>query len=117
MDQLDARDAGFLYAETGTANANVSLIQIYDQTTAPGGRIRFKSILAHVAGRLHLAPRLRQRLLRVPLELDHPYWVEDEHFDLEYHVRHIATGASSASRHRGSTRARSTCSGRSGRST
>ncbi len=90
MDQLDARDAGFLYAETGTANANVSLIQIYDQTTAPGGRIRFKSILAHVAGRLHLAPRLRQRLLRVPLELDHPYWVEDEHFDLEYHVRHIA---------------------------
>jgi hypothetical protein len=32
----------------------------------------------------------RQKLLRVPLELDYPYWVEDEHFDLEYHVRHIA---------------------------
>ncbi|RPI08522.1 MAG: wax ester/triacylglycerol synthase family O-acyltransferase, partial [Actinobacteria bacterium] len=26
----------------------------------------------------------------VPFDLDHPYWVEDEEFDLEYHVRHIA---------------------------
>ena len=26
----------------------------------------------------------------MPLELDEPYWVEDETFDLEYHVRHIA---------------------------
>ncbi|HSQ72874.1 MAG TPA: wax ester/triacylglycerol synthase family O-acyltransferase, partial [Rubrivivax sp.] len=32
----------------------------------------------------------RQKLLRVPLELDYPYWVEDERFDLEYHVRHVA---------------------------
>ena len=28
--------------------------------------------------------------MRVPFDLDHPYWVEDESFDLEYHVRHIA---------------------------
>ncbi len=28
--------------------------------------------------------------MRVPLDLDHPYWIEDEEFDLEYHVRHIA---------------------------
>ena len=27
---------------------------------------------------------------RVPLDLDLPYWVEDDRFDLEYHVRHIA---------------------------
>ena len=32
----------------------------------------------------------RSRLLRVPFELDYPYWIADEHFDLEYHVRHIA---------------------------
>ena len=90
MQQLDAHDAAFLYAETDNANANVTLIQIYDQTTAPGGRVRFKSLLAHIGGRLHLVPRLRQRLVHVPFELDHPYWVEDEQFDLEYHVRHIA---------------------------
>ena len=28
--------------------------------------------------------------MRVPLDLDHPYWIEDGEFDLEYHVRHIA---------------------------
>ena len=33
MQQLDAHDAAFLYAETDNANANVTLIQIYDQTT------------------------------------------------------------------------------------
>ena len=32
----------------------------------------------------------RRRLLRLPLGLDRPYWVDDERFDLEYHVRHIA---------------------------
>ena len=32
----------------------------------------------------------RQRLVRVPLDLDHPYWIEDPDFDLEFHVRHIA---------------------------
>ena len=28
--------------------------------------------------------------MRVPLDLDEPYWIDDEHFDLEYHVRHLA---------------------------
>ena len=32
----------------------------------------------------------RQRLVRVPFDLDHPYWIEDPDFDLEFHVRHIA---------------------------
>jgi diacylglycerol O-acyltransferase len=35
-------------------------------------------------------PVLREKILRVPLDLDHPYWVEDEAFDINYHVRHIA---------------------------
>lgn len=90
MRQLSGHEASFLYADTTHANANVTFVQIYDQSTAPGGTVRFKSILAHVAGRLQHSPVFRQRLLRVPLELDYPYWVEDEHFDLEYHVRHIA---------------------------
>ena len=32
----------------------------------------------------------RERLVRVPFDLDHPYWIEDPDFDLEFHVRHIA---------------------------
>jgi WS/DGAT/MGAT family acyltransferase len=90
MRQLSARDAGFLYADTRHSNANVTLIQIYDQSTAPGGKVRFKSILAHIESRLAGLPIFRSKLQRVPLDLDHPYWVDDPNFDLEYHVRHIA---------------------------
>jgi WS/DGAT/MGAT family acyltransferase len=90
MRQLSGHDASFLYSDTVHANSNVTFVQIYDQSTAPGGKVRFKSILSHIESRLHRSPIFRNRLLRVPLELDYPYWVEDEHFDLEYHVRHIA---------------------------
>ena len=90
MRQLSGHDAGFLYTDTTQANANVSLLHIHDQSTAPGGVVRFKSILAHIERRLSGSPLFRQRLQRVPLGLDHPYWVDDAQFDLEYHVRHIA---------------------------
>ncbi len=90
MRQLSGHDAGFLYTDNAHSNANLSLLHIYDQSTAAGGLVRFKSILAHIERRLHRSPLFRQRLQRVPLGLDHPYWVDDEHFDLEYHVRHIA---------------------------
>lgn len=90
MRQLRGEDAQFVYAESGHANSNITLISIYDPSTAAGGRVRFKGLLKHVESRLHLSPIFRQKLLRVPLELDFPYWIEDESFDLEYHVRHIA---------------------------
>ncbi len=90
MRQLHGDDALFLYADTGHANANITLVNIYDPSTAPGGKIRFKGLLRHIESRLHLSPIFRQKLLRVPLELDYPYWVEDERFDVEYHVRHVA---------------------------
>jgi len=93
MQQLRGRDAGFLYTDTGNASANVTLVHIYDPSTAPGGKVRFKHILAHIEARLHRSPVFRRKLLRVPLELDYPYWIEDERFDLEYHVRHIALPA------------------------
>jgi diacylglycerol O-acyltransferase / wax synthase len=90
MHQLTAHDASFLYSDSAHANANVTLLHIYDQSTAPGGKVRFKSILAQIERRLAGAPVFRRKLLRVPLGLDNPYWVEDAHFDIEYHVRHIA---------------------------
>ncbi len=90
MSQLSGHDANFLYADTARANANVSLLHIYDQSTVAGGKLRFKTLLAHIESRLDRSPVFRRRLQRVPLELDYPYWVEDANFDLEYHVRHIA---------------------------
>jgi hypothetical protein len=82
MRQLNPHDASLLAADTRQANGNVTLIHIYDPSTAPGGEVRFKSILAHIQARLHRSPVFRQKLVPVPFGLDAPYWVEDEHFDL-----------------------------------
>ena len=76
MRQLTEYEASFLDADTVHANANVTYIQIYDQRTVPGGTMRLKTILAHVESRLPRSPIFRSKLLRVPLELDEPYWVD-----------------------------------------
>ncbi len=90
MQQLSEHDAAYIYSDRAHANSNVTLLHIYDQSTAPGGKVRFKQILTHVESRLGRLPIFRQKILRVPLDLDYPYWIEDENFDIEYHVRHIA---------------------------
>src|SRR5260370_40894167 len=59
----------------------------------PSGEALLDHSLAWLEPRLHLAPHLRRKLVRVPLELDHPVWIEHPHFDLEYHVRHAALPA------------------------
>jgi len=90
MQQLSGMDASFLYFETRSAPTHIGSFAIYDQSTASGGRVTFKGILANVERRLHLARCFRQKLVQVPLDLDHPYWIEDPAFDIEFHVRHIA---------------------------
>ena len=93
MQQLSGLDSSFLYLETGSTPMHIGSLSIYDQSTAPGGRVTFKEILSFFSERLHKARAFRQRLVRVPLSLDHPYWIEDPDFDLEFHVRHIALPA------------------------
>jgi len=89
MQQLSAQDASFLYLETPHAPMHIGGVMIYDPSTVHGGRQRFKDILGFIEERLHLARTFRQKLVQVPFDLDHPYWIEDKDFDLEYHVRHI----------------------------
>ncbi len=89
MEQLSGQDASFLYFETPHAPMHIGSFAIYDPSTAPNGFVRFKDILAHMESRLHLSRAFRQRLVHVPMNLDHPYWIQDR-FDLEFHVRHIA---------------------------
>ncbi len=90
MLQLSGQDASFVYLETPHTPMHIGSVGIYDPSTAPGGFVRFKDILAFIASRLGGARSFRQRLVRVPFDLDHPYWIEDPEFDIEFHVRHIA---------------------------
>ncbi|GHA04495.1 diacylglycerol O-acyltransferase [Arenicella chitinivorans] len=88
MQQLSAQDAQFLYMETNKSLSQVTSVAIFDPSTAPSGTVRFKEIIEHVRSRLHTSPIYKRRIYHVPLELDYPYWVDDEHFDIEYHIRH-----------------------------
>jgi len=90
VQQLAAQDASFLYAETPNTPMHVGSVGVYDQSRVPGGSLRFKQILEYNAERMHLSPITRRRLVRVPGDVDHPYWIEDKDFNLEYHIRHIA---------------------------
>jgi WS/DGAT/MGAT family acyltransferase len=89
VQQLSGLDASFVYSETASTPNHIAGLYVYDPSGVPGG-VTFESILANIEERLRLARSFRQRLVRVPFDLDHPYWVEDEAFDLEFHVRQLA---------------------------
>lgn len=90
MKQLSGLDATFLNLETSHAPLHIGGLAVYDQSSAPGERVTFKGILANVESRLHLARVYRRKIVQLPFGLDHPYWIEDADFDLEFHIRHIA---------------------------
>jgi diacylglycerol O-acyltransferase / wax synthase len=90
MKQLSGLDTLFLHTETPSQPMHIGGLGIYDQSTVPGGRLRFKEILERVEARLHLSSVFRRRLANVALSLDRPYWADDADFDIEFHIRHIA---------------------------
>ena len=90
LRQLQGMDASFVALETRNSPMHIGSILIYNPETAPGGFVRFKDILSFFESRMQLSRTIRQRLVRVPFDLDYPYWVEDPDFDLEFHVRHLA---------------------------
>lgn len=90
LKQLSGQDATFLYLDTDRASTGATMIYIYDQSTVPAGKLRFKQILKHIESRIDISPVFRQKLKRVPLALDYPYWVTDKDFRVENHVSHVA---------------------------
>jgi WS/DGAT/MGAT family acyltransferase len=90
MEQLSWTDDMMLRAEKPETPMQIQMLLIYDQSTAPDGKVTFKRILEEIDARLHLAPTFRRRLTDLPGSMHMPYWVDDPNFDLEYHVRHIA---------------------------
>jgi diacylglycerol O-acyltransferase len=90
MRQLTSVDAQFLAMENASTFGHVSGLCILDPTTAPGGSLNVADISKLVGERLHLLPPFRWRLASVPLSLDHPYWIDDPDFDLDFHIRESA---------------------------
>jgi len=88
-EAMSSTDASFLRIESDHEPQHVGSLSILegeplrDET----GRIESDRLLHHVERRLHRVPRLRQKVKEVPLGQGRPVWVDDDSFDLEYHVR------------------------------
>ncbi|NIB41672.1 wax ester/triacylglycerol synthase family O-acyltransferase [Pseudomaricurvus alkylphenolicus] len=88
--QLSAQDAQFLFLETDNNLGYVTGIQVFEPTRGKAKANSLETFLEHVQSRLNVSPIFTQRLQKVPFELDFPYWVTDEYFDLKSHVSSIS---------------------------
>jgi WS/DGAT/MGAT family acyltransferase len=93
MRQLTSLDTQFLALENKRQVGHVGGLAVCDASTAPGGQVGSAEIRKLLVERLPLLPPFRWRLAEVPLGLDYPYWVDDQEFDLDYHVRELALPA------------------------
>jgi diacylglycerol O-acyltransferase / wax synthase len=84
-DRLSGLDASFLHMEQGPAHMHVASTSIFEGS--PPSHDEFRD---HIASRLHLVPRFRQKLRFVPYGQGRPVWVDDPQLNLDYHVRHTA---------------------------
>jgi WS/DGAT/MGAT family acyltransferase len=87
-DRLTGLDSSFLHLERAGAHMHVASTSIFE-----GPAPRIEEFRDHIASRLHLVPRFRQKLRFVPLGQGRPVWVDDPHLNLEYHVRQTALPA------------------------
>jgi diacylglycerol O-acyltransferase / wax synthase len=90
MEQLTELDNTFIQMESNRTPMHITPVIFYDQSEVEGGRVRFKDILKVFERNLHKSKIFRRKLAGGALGFDTPYWIEDEQFDLEFHVRHIA---------------------------
>ena len=89
MKQLSGLDASFLYMETPSQFGHVSSLSIFEKPDDPNYDA-FTAWRAQIEARLHLLEPLRRKLQDVPFRLDHPFWIDDADFDLDFHVRNTA---------------------------
>jgi len=80
-EELSPADRSSLAAERGPVNMAVGGLLVFE-----AGLTR-AMVRERIAERIHLVPRLRQRLQEPPLGVANPVWTDDTAFDLDWHVR------------------------------
>ena len=86
--QLSREDIMFVAGETETLYQHVGLLMILDPSETPG--FDFEHFRRQCIERISQIPHFHWKLHAVPLGLDRPYWVEDEHFSFDHHLKRIA---------------------------
>jgi len=90
-DRLTALDHSFLMLEQPNAYMHVASTITFDAAPlrTPDGGVDAGRIRRMMASKLHLIPRYRQKLAWIPF-YNHPVWVDDDRFSIDFHVRHTA---------------------------
>jgi diacylglycerol O-acyltransferase len=84
MDRLTSFDASFLANERSNGHMAIGAVLV-----CAGEPPSEDDFAAHIRSRVHLLPRLRQRLAFPPLGLGTPFWVDDPEFDLGNHLARV----------------------------
>ena len=82
-EPLSPSDASSLQAERGPVNMAVGGLMVFEA----GEGTAYDAVAERIAARLHLIPRYRQKLGHAPLGIANPMWVDDDAFDLHWHLR------------------------------
>ena len=88
-ERLSGLDASFLYLEKPGVHMHVAGLSVFGPREN-GSSLTYDDVERVVEARLRMAPRLRRKLRTVPLNLSRPVWVDDDRFDLDFHLRHAS---------------------------
>ena len=82
---MSPQDASFLHIEDEVSHMHIASVAIFE-----GSPPAYEDIVGMVESKLPQVPRYRQKVQFVPMDLGRPLWVDDEHFNIGYHIRHTA---------------------------
>jgi len=89
-ERLSAMDTSFLAMEDGRAHMHIGSVSIYDAAPLRGDAgVDVERLVSFTEAQLQKFPRFRQRLEWVP-GFAQPVWVDDDRFNLRFHIRHTA---------------------------
>ena len=86
-ERLRSDDMAFLVAESASAPMHNATLEVFEP---PSDGFDYDRLVALIADRIAFVPRYRQRIRTVPGRLANPVWVDDDDFDLTFHVRRSA---------------------------
>lgn len=85
MERMNTLDAGFFFAEHACMPMHLGALALFE-----GPAPSYQDLVSLYTARLSELPRYRQVVRTAPLQMFRPAWADDEHFEIDHHVRRAA---------------------------
>lgn len=90
MQQLNTVESLFVFMNQRGPGMAMAMMQVFSAGQNEDPVERYEKIVARVKKAIPLIPLLHQKILRVPGDVDKPYWITEGNVDIDYHVRRLA---------------------------